>query len=357
MGLFSAIKKELLKVIEWNDDSQNIIVYRYPMTDRNEIMNGCQLVVRESQTAILVHEGIVADVYGPGTHKLTTNNMPIITKLSSWKYGFDSPFKAEVYYVNTKQFINMKWGTATRVTMRDHDFGVIRVGARGSYTFKVEDALLFMREIFGTNRAYTTSSLMDYFKSVIVTGFTTCLGEAKIPALDLPASLDELAKSIKEATDDVFNNMGIRIVNLNVENVSLPEEVEKAVDQRSSVGVMSGVMNEFTQYQTAQAIRDAAQNPGNGAAGAGVGFGAGMAMGQAMMQSMTNNSQPLQQNNISNQPVQNEKKCPNCNESLPANAKFCLNCGTKINQEIFCNECGCKNPATAKFCSNCGYKF
>ena len=349
MGLFSGIKKELLKVIEWNDDTTNTIVYRYPMSDRNEIMNGCQLVVRESQCAILVHEGKVGDVYGPGTHRLTTNNMPIITKFASWKYGFDSPFKAEVYYINTKQFINMKWGTATRVTMRDRDFGVIRVGARGSYSFKVEDALLFMREIFGTNREYSTSSLMEYFKSLIVTGFTTCIGDARIPALDLPSSLDELAQNIKETTDSVFDSIGIRIVNLNVENISLPEEVEKAVDQRSSVGVLSGVMGEFTQYQTAQAIRDAANNPSDGTAGAGVGIGAGVAMGQAMMQAMNN------QNNV--QKEEPTVVCPNCNEKLPLKAKFCLNCGTKLNKEVFCIECGEKNPSNAKFCSNCGHKF
>lgn len=360
MGLFSGLKKELLKVIEWTDDSTTTIVYRYPMNDRHEIMNGCQLVVRESQTAILVHEGQVGDVYGPGTHKLTTNNMPIITKLASWKYGFDSPFKAEVYYVNTKQFINLKWGTATRVTMRDHDFGVIRVGARGSYTFKVSDALLFMREIFGTNREYSTNSLMEYFKSVIVTGFTTSLGEAKIPALDLPASLDELAVEIKGACKETFDNMGIQIVNLNVESVSLPEDVEKAVDQRSSVGVLSGVMGEFTQYQTAQAIRDAANNPGNGAAGTGVGLGAGMALGQAMMQSMTqqNNQQTNnQQQNNQQAAAQGVIKCANCHEELPENAKFCLNCGTKVVKDIFCMECGTKNPSNAKFCVNCGNKF
>ena len=287
------LRRQLLKIIQWEDSSSDTIIYRYPMTDRDEIMNGCQLIVRPSQTAILVSSGQICDVYGEGEHKLTTNNMPIITKLASWKYGFDSPFKAEVYFVNTKQFINQKWGTATKVSLRDNDFGIVRVGARGVYSYKVKDAPLFMREIFGTNRDYSTSSLT--------------------------------------------------------------EEVEKAIDQRSSLGALGGKMNEFTQYQTAQAIRDAANNPNGGAgmAGMGVGFGAGMAMGNAMMNSVNQQqnqtAQPQQQSIASSGAV-----CAHCQNPLVLGAKFCSNCGTPVQTRKFCTNCGNQLDGNAKFCPNCG---
>lgn len=346
MGIFKGVKKQLLKVIKWNDDTTNTIVYRYPMDDRDEIMNGCQLIVSDSQCAMLVSGGQICDVYGPGTHELITQNMPIITKLASWKYGFDSPFKADVYYVNTKQFINMKWGTSTKVSVRDKDFGIIRVGGRGVYSFKIEDAPKFMREIFGTNREYTTNSLIEYFKGIIVSGFNTVLGRLAISALDLPAKLVEFSDQIKDVTDPDFDAIGVKVVNLKVESVALPEEVEKAIDQRSSVGVMSGVMNEFTQYQTAQAIREAANNPGGSVAGTGVSLGAGVAIGQAM-------GQALNSNNTASSVV----RCPNCNNVLPQNSKFCNNCGTKLIQTNFCSNCGCKNEQNSKFCNNCGQKL
>lgn len=344
MGLF----RQLLKVIEWKDDSTDQIVYRYPMTDRDEIMNGCQLVVRPSQVAILVASGQVADVYGEGLHKLTTNNMPILTKLLSWKYGFDSPFKAEVYYVNVKQFINLKWGTSSKVSLRDADFGIVRLGARGTYSFRVKDAAQFMREVFGTNRDYGTESLKEYFKSMIVTSFSDALGESKIPALDIPSKYRELSDIVKNEAQKDFNALGVEIVSLFVENVSLPEEVEKAIDQRSSLGAMSGKLNEFTQYQTAQAIRDAANNPNGGAgiAGMGVGFGAGMAMSQAMNQSAY--QQPQQQ---ADSPM---TTCASCGQPMNAGAKFCPNCGKPAAQTKFCQNCGAQVSAGAKFCPNCG---
>lgn len=344
MGFF---KRQLLKVIEWNDNATDTIVYRYPMEDRDEIMNGCQLVVRPSQTAILVSSGQIADVYGEGTHKLTTNNMPILTKIAGWKYGFDSPFKAEVYYVNTKQFINQKWGTASKVTLRDSEFGYVRLGARGMYTFKVKDAAVFMREIFGTNRDYQTDSLIEYFRSIVVTGFSDSLGEAKIAAVDLPSKYRELSDIVKQEIQSDFDAIGIELVNLLIESIVLPDEVEKAIDQRASLGAMNGKMSEFTQYQTAQAIRDAANNPngGSGFAGVGVGLGAAMAMGSAMNKS---NQQTVQPQSIT------DNVCTNCGKPLAPDAKFCSNCGTAVVTKKFCGNCGAKVDGNAKFCSNCG---
>lgn len=347
------IKRQLLKVIGWEDTSTETIVYRYPMTDRDEIMNGCQLIVRPSQVAILVAGGQIGDVYGEGTHKLTTNNMPILTKIFSWKYGFDSPFKAEVYFVNTKQFIHQKWGTASKISLRDADFGIVRVGARGMYSFKVKDAPQFMREIFGTNRDYQTNSLKEYFKSIIVTGFSDTIGELQMPVLDIPAKYRELGDAVKENIQGDFDKIGIQLVNVLVENVSLPEEVEKAIDQRSSVGAMRGVMGEFTQYQTAQAIKDAANNPAGGAgiAGMGVGLGAGVAMVNAMQ-----NNTPTSQPSVA--PTQDKSAivCSQCGTTLNANAKFCFNCGAKVEsrRKAFCSNCGSPLSEGAKFCSNCG---
>lgn len=343
------IRRQLLKVIKWEDSSTDTIVYRYPMQDRDEIMNGCQLIVRPSQVAILVSSGQICDVYGEGEHKLTTNNMPIITKLASWKYGFDSPFKAEVYYINTKQFINQKWGTASKVNLRDNDFGIVRVGARGVYSYRVIDAPQFMREIFGTNRDYSTASLTEYFKSIVVSGFSDSIGEANIPVLDIPAKYRELGEIVKNSLQDDFKKIGIELVNLIIENVSLPIEVEKAIDQRSSLGALKGNLNEFTQYQTAQAIRDAANNPNGGAglAGMGVGLGAGMAMGNAMMNS-TSQPQPTQT------PQNAGSACSKCGNALPTGAKFCSNCGTPVPQKKFCTNCGTQLNAESKFCSNCG---
>lgn len=344
------LRRQLLKVIEWNDDTTETIVYRYPMTDRDEIMNGCQLVVRPSQTAILVSSGQIADIYGEGTHKLTTNNMPILTKLAGWKYGFDSPFKAEVYYVNTKQFINQKWGTASKVTLRDADFGYVRLGARGMYAFKVKDPALFMREIFGTNRDYQTESLKEFFKSIVVTGFSDALGEAKIAAVDLPSKYRELSDVVKQEVQSDFENIGVELVTLLVESIVLPAEVEKAIDQRASVGAMSGKMEEFTQYQTAQAIRDAANNPNGGAgfAGIGVGLGAAMAMGGAMK----NANQPQAATNQQN-PV-GGIVCSKCGKQLSSDAKFCSNCGAPVATVKFCTNCGKQVANDAKFCPNCG---
>lgn len=367
MGLFSRIGRQLLKVIKWDDPSTDLVVYKYPMEGRDEIMNGCQLIVSESQVAMLVNSGQIADVYGPGMHELTTKNMPIITKLASWKYGFDSPFKAEVYYVNTKQFIDQRWGTASRVPLRDADFGLLRVGARGKYSFKIKDAPTFMREIFGTNREYSTSALSEYFKSIIVTGFTDTLGEIKIPALDLAAKYYEIAEAVKEKLTPIFDRIGVSLPNINVENISLPEEVEKAMDQRAAVGAIGNQMGNFTQYQTAQAIRDAANNPNGGnIAGMGVGLGAGVAMGQAMGQAY---SQSVQQQGAGNQQAAPAAAaaavgassvggtvCSKCGKPVAADANFCMSCGAPVttNPKKFCSNCGFELDANAKFCPNCG---
>ncbi|MBP3504098.1 MAG: SPFH domain-containing protein [Bacilli bacterium] len=341
------IRRQLLKVIKWDDPTKDTIVYRYPMEDRDEIMNGCQLIVQESQVALLVSTGQIADVYGPGDHKLTTNNMPILTKLASWKYGFDSPFKADVYFVNTKQFINMKWGTSSKIPMRDDYFGLVRIGARGTYSFQVSDAALFMREVFGTIKRYSTADLVEYFKSIIVSNFTNVIGEAKISALDIPAKYIEIGDLVKDEIQDDFDKIGLTACAFYVESVVLPEVVEEAIDKRASTGAMQGAIDDYTRLQTADAIRDAAQNEGGGLAAAGVGIAAGAAIGQSMVNNLNNNQ-------ILQTAAPTGKVCPSCNTQLPDNAKFCPGCGKPVAQKNFCINCGHQVPDNAKFCPECG---
>lgn len=349
MGLFDAIRKQLLKVIEWKDESTNTLVYRYPIDEsRDEIMNGCQLIVHESQVAILVKEGQIGDVFGPGRHKLETNNLPILTKIAGWKYGFDSPFKADVYYVNTKQFIDQPWGTTNPVMMNDAEFGPVRIRAFGKYAFRVVDAALFMKEIFGTKKDYSTESLTQYFKSMVVTGFSSTLSKAKIPVLEIAGKYYELAEQIRLQIDVDFNEMGLALTELFIENVSLPAEVEAVIDKRTSVGIMSDKMASYATYEAVGAMRDAANNEG-GFAGAGVGIGAGIQFG-TMMGNALNNVQDAPKT----APKADSKVCSNCNANVPATSKFCPECGNKMPTEKFCPECGNKVSATAKFCPECG---
>ena len=346
MGFFS---RQLLKVIQWKDESQSIIVHRYNMDSRDEIMNGCQLVVNESQMAILSKEGQFADVFGPGTHRLETKNLPILTKISGWKYGFDSPFKCDVYYINTKQFINQNWGTSNPVMMRDAEFGMIRVRAFGKYSFQVDDAPLLIRQLVGTNSDYTINDLREHVKTMFVSSFSDALATAKIPALDIAMKYEELADVLKNVLNSKFKEFGIKPVQVYVENVSLPEEVEKMIDKRTSIGVMEGKMGSYAAMESLGAMRDAANNPnGSGLAGAGVGLGAGVAMGSTMMDGLKD---------IKDEPKQKLVNCSNCGNQIPATSKFCPECGKQQATSKFCPECGAKVSASSKFCPECGFKL
>jgi len=335
------IRSELINIIEWTDDSTYTMVYQFPVHD-NEIKNGAQLTVRPSQAAVFVSEGQIADVFGPGRYTLETGNLPVLSTLKGWKYGFDSPFKAEVYFVNTKQFLDQKWGTKNPIMMRDVEFGMLRLRAFGIYSFSVDDPGKFMKEVFGTNSMYTVDELSGQLKRSIVSGISDLLGESSISALDLAANYDELSQGAKVKLQDRFNPFGLKIMQFFIENISLPEEVEKMLDQRTSMGVL-GDMGKFTQYQTAQAIRDAAQNEGGGMAGAGVGLGAGSVLGQAMAQSMNTSQQKAMVG------------CPHCGAQIPEGSKFCPSCGKKASvSKVACGNCGAQINEGAKFCPECG---
>lgn len=351
MGLFGFFKSQFIEVIEWTDSNTNTMVYRFPVQN-NEIKMGAELTVRESQVAVFVNEGEIADVFGPGRHLLYTQNMPILTKLKSWKFGFDSPFKAEVYFINTKQFINQKWGTSNPIMMRDSEFGVIRLRGYGIYSYRVSEPTVFLKELFGTSSTYDTSSIEGQLKKMILSGLTDLFAESNIPALDLAMHYDELSEKGKEKMATRFSAFGFEITSLYIENLSLPEEVEQAMDRKTSMGVL-GNLGQYQQYQAAEALREAAQNESGGIAGAGVGIGAGAALGGVMVNAFNTNPQQ------SPSPVVPTEKitCPHCHASLTAGTKFCGECGKSVQpQKIPCVNCQAELNANAKFCGECGAK-
>ncbi|KAB2955655.1 MAG: hypothetical protein F9K18_13565, partial [Thermoanaerobaculia bacterium] len=286
MGLIDNIRKQIgtqfIEILEWLDDTPDTLVWRFPVYQQ-QIKMGAQLVVRENQVALFVNEGKAADLFGPGTYTLSTQNIPILTTLRGWKYGFQSPFKAEVYFFNTRLFTDLKWGTANPVMMRDAEFGMIRLRAYGTYAMRVDDAKKFFETVVGTQGLTATEEITGQLRSIVLSRLSDAIAEAKVPALDLAAHYDELSAAGKHVLGPEFGAFGLELARFFIENISLPEEVEKAIDQRSKLGVLGDRMGQYTQLQAAEALGKAAENPG-GLAGAGVGVGAGVAMGQMMGQ-------------------------------------------------------------------------
>ncbi len=292
MGLLDNLKQQIgnqlgsqfIEIIQWLDDTNDSLVYRFPVYNQ-EIKMGAQLTVRENQAALFINEGKAADLFGPGRYELTTQNMPILTTLRGWKYGFQSPFKAEVYFFNTRLFTDLKWGTTNPVMMRDAEFGMIRLRAFGTYAMKVADPKAFFATIVGTQGLTTTDEITGQLRSTILSRLSDAIAESKIAALDIASKYDELSGHGKQILAPEFSSFGLELARFFIENGSLPEEVEAAIDQRTKLGVLGDKMGQYTQLQAADAFKIAAANPG-GAAGAGVGIGAGIAMGGAMGSAM-----------------------------------------------------------------------
>ncbi|MCI6658213.1 MAG: SPFH domain-containing protein [Faecalibacterium sp.] len=351
------IKKQMLKVIEWKDDSTDVIVQRFDIPDRYEIMKGSQLTVRESQACIFVNEGKIADVFGPGRYKLETANLPFLTAIYSWKYAFETPFKGDIYFVNTKQFVNQKWGTTNPIMLRDADFGVIRLRGYGIYSYRVVDPKKLMTELTSTNKVYKTETINETFRKVIVSKITDIIGESKLSALDLAMNYNELGEQAAAAIVPELGKFGLEVTGFHIENLSLPEEVEKMIDKRTSMGVIGDKIGTFTQYQTAEAIREAAKNPGTAGtfAGAGIGLGAGIGMGGAFADSL---KAAKDENKAAGGLGAQKAVCAKCGASISANAKFCPECGEKVQKKAaFCPECGKPVAPNAKFCPECGTKI
>ncbi len=351
MGILDVIKGQLIDVIEWTDNTTNTMVHKYDMNGK-EIMMGAQLTVRESQAAVFVNEGQLADIFYPGRYELSTSNMPIMTALKAWKFGFKSPFKSDVYFVNTKQFLDRKWGTSNPVMMRDAEFGMIRLRAFGIYSFKVKDVETFMKQAAGTASLFTVEGVEGQIKRMIVSGLSDAIAESKIPALDLAANYDELGTYAMNAMNPKLAQFGLELCSFVVENISLPEEVEKAMDRRTSMGVV-GNLDQYAKFQAAESMREAANNPGGGMAGMGVGMGAAAAMGQMFSQSFAQPGAPAPAAPVA--PAA-QAACPACGARIPAGSKFCPECGAKLGVAA-CPACSAQVAPGAKFCPECGAKL
>jgi membrane protease subunit (stomatin/prohibitin family) len=345
MGFFST---NVLKAIEWQDASKDTLVYKYPM-DGRKIVFGSKLTVRESQVAIFLNKGKIADIFGPGTYTLHSSNLPILTQLLALPYGFKSPFFADVFFVNTKQFTNQKWGTSNPITMRDAEFGTIRIRGYGTYSFKVDNAETFLKELFGTNSTFTTDDINAYLKSMIVSSISDTIAESKISALDIASNLNEFSGVATTALAEDFEKLGLKLIKLIIENISFPEEVEKAIDTRSSMGVLEGKMDTYVKFKSANAIGDAAKNQGTG--GVGATLGTGLALGEVIRDNISSSKKSEEE------PKQAGKFCPECGAKNRANAKFCSECGKKLASDDTCPKCGSKLPAKSKFCPECGEKL
>lgn len=283
MGVLDKLKGELIDIIQWLDDTHDTLVYRFVRYD-NEIKYGAQLVVREGQMAVLISEGKLADVFEPGTYRLETRNLPILATLKGWKYGFSSPFKAEVYFCSTRQFTNLKWGTPGPVTMRDPELGAVRVTAYGLYAIRLKDPALFIREVVGTDGTFSASSIEDNLRGKIASHIKEALPQAGIPVIDLEGKVVLLAETIRNRVAPAMEALGLELTEVQVQDIGLPAEVEQAIDKAGAMAAI-GNMQQYTSYETASAIRDAANNPGGLAAAgvaAGIGFGMAGQMGAAV---------------------------------------------------------------------------
>ncbi len=282
MGLFDKLRNELIDIIEWLDDDKHTLVWRFPRY-QNEIKNGAQLIVRPGQVAIFVLGGQMADVFEPGHHTLKTENLPILSTLAGWKYGFNSPFKAECYFVNTTQITDLKWGTTNPVMLRDPEFGPIRLRAFGTYALKAVEPRALVKELVGTDSRFEADEVSELLRSLIISSLSELLGKQQIAALDLAANYRGMSESLRTAVQEkIDDEYGLSLPQLNIVNISFPEEVEKALDVRTSMGVV-GDLNKFQQFQTGQAIREAAANPAGGGAAEGLGMGLGFGMANQML--------------------------------------------------------------------------
>jgi membrane protease subunit (stomatin/prohibitin family) len=290
MGLFNKLRNEFVDIIEWLDDSNDTMVFRFDRY-QNEIKNGAKLTVREGQVAVLINEGQLADVFVPGMYTLTTENLPILSTLKGWKYGFNSPFKAEVYFVSTRNITDQKWGTKNAITLSDQRFGMLEIRAFGTYVIRVKEAPVFIREIVGTDGHFTTDEISEQLRSMIVTRFTDAIGEANLPIENYASNVNEISEYVHSVIGPEFEKYGIEVTKFLIENVSMPEEIKKEIFELSRLNVID--LNKLAQMKAAKAMEKAAENQ-SGTAGAGMGMGMGFAMANQMGQTFTG-GQPQQQ--------------------------------------------------------------
>ena len=294
MALMDFIKKQFIDIIQWTESGDGTLAWRFPMAEM-EIQNGASLTVRESQVAVFFNEGQVADVFGPGMYKLTTQTLPVLTYLKNWDKLFESPFKSDVYFFSTRQQVDQKWGTPQPITIRDKDFGAVRLRAFGNYSFRIGDAKLFHTEISGTRDIYTVADLDGQLRGLVLQNISNAIASSGVPFLDLAANQIAFANALSTQLQPEFAKIGVKLEAITVQNVSLPEELQKVLDQKIGMGMVGGDMGKFMQYQTAQAIPKFAEGSasgGGGIAGDAMGLGAGVALGQVLAQNLAQGLNP-----------------------------------------------------------------
>ncbi len=328
MSLRDFLGKQFIDVIQWTESEEGVLAWRYPMRDM-EIQNGGKLTVRESQMAMFVNEGRIADVFGPGLYTLNTRTLPLLTNLMNWDKAFQSPFKSDVYFFSARLQTNQRWGTATPVTIRDKEFGAVRLRAYGIYAYRVADPRIFYTKVSGTREMYTIAEIDGQLRNTIIGRIADTFASSNIPFLDMAANQVALSQKIAEQMRPSFTELGLALDTFVVESLSLPDELQKLLDQRIGMG-MVGDMGRYTQFQVAQSLPIAAANEGGGAAGAGVGLGMGMQMAREIM-----NAARKEEGGASGgggggatTPSGETKFCTNCGKPIPKPAKFCPECGT-----------------------------
>ncbi len=344
-----------MEIIEWFDNTGEEIVGRIPASGSTDIKFGAQLIVRENQAAVFFRDGKGLDVFGPGRHTLSSQNLPVITRVLSLPWGFKSPFRCEVFFVNLKVFTSMKWGTKDPVAFKDTELGMVRLRAFGNYTLKVAEPLLFINTLVGTKGQVNSASIGDYLRDVIVSRLNDLLGEQLDTIFNLPGNYDELGVAVKMRLIDDFRKYGLELVDIFINSISPPPEVQSMIDERTSMGAV-GDMNKFIQFRAAKAIGDAAAGGGGegGAAAAGVGMGVGAGVGMMIPGFMM---QARQQGQAVAQPHEETMQvidCHKCHASVPVNSRFCPNCGAQMVIENRCPSCKKILPGEASFCLHCG---
>lgn len=379
MGFKDYLKGQLLDVIEWEDQSQDTIAHKVDMR-HNEIQNGAWLTVRPGQAAVFVNEGQIADIFTEGRHKLVTQNLPILSSLKHWAYGFNSSFKSDVYFVNIKQFMGQKWGTATPIPVSDPKFEQVEIRAFGTFAFKVKDAAVFMREVVSTDKNFKVKEIQEQLRSFIQSHFATIVGALNITVVDYSKNYNMISEAMKKELSEEFQQIGLDITAFTISSITLPEEVNQFLRMRTQVN-MAGGMNNYAQMKTLDVMGESVKNPGmNGMNQMGMGLGMGLGMGNMFAQNMQNalqnqtSFQPAPAGHNGSVPPSAHVNPPippaqgkdillcSCGAALPKNAKFCMECGSKASlpesaKNKFCPECGTKWDSKAKFCMECGTKL
>ena len=325
MSIGSFFKKQFIDVIHWTEDAPGVLQWRYPMQDM-DIQNGAQLTVRESQMAVFVNEGVFADVFSPGLYTLNTKTLPLLTNLRHWDKLFQSPFKSDVYFYSTRQQTNQRWGTPMPVTIRDKDFGAVRLRANGLYSYHLTDPTGFHQKIAATQDRYTAVELEPHLRNTIVGKVSDAFAQSGVAFLDMAANIEEFSRAMREQVTPLFTDLGLALDTFQVESLSLPDELQKRLDERIGMN-MVGDMRQYAQFQAAQSMPIAAANEGGGA-GLGVGLGAGMAMGKVMADAISASPAPAAAP-ASAAPQGETKFCSECGKSIARTSKFCPECGAK----------------------------